>query len=165
MRGLRVLAAVAPDNTPHGYDLTFAVPIVLFAVVAVALYLLLSRPHRRVPARRGVLPARPLAPPDPDAARAAAVAGGLSVAAGGGAAESHLEAAGHVYGAGTADGGDAEAADAEAADAEAGDAGTGDAGTLGGAGPGADAGDSAEAGSGPPDGDGPDPAGRAEDGQ
>jgi hypothetical protein len=103
MRGLRVLAAVTPDNTPHGYDLTFAVPIALFAVVAIALYLRLSRPHRRVPARRGVLPARPLARPDPDAARAAAVAGGLSAAAGGGAAESHLEAAGHVYGAGPGD--------------------------------------------------------------
>jgi hypothetical protein len=147
MRGLRVLAAVTPDNTPHGYDLTFAVPIALFAVVAIALYLRLSRPHRRVPARRGVLPARELAPPGPDAARAAAVAGGLSVAPGGGAAESHLEAAGHVYGAGTAEGGDAGA----------GDAGAGDAGTG--------AGDNAEAGAGPPDGDGPDPAGRAEDGQ
>jgi hypothetical protein len=142
MRGLMVLAAVAPDNTPHGYDLTFAVPIALFAVVAIALYLRLSRPHRRVPARRGVLPAGQLAPPGPDAARAAAVAGGLSAAAGGGAAESHLEAAGHVYGAGTADGGDGGAGDGEPEGAGAGDAGGG-----------------------PPDGDGPDPAGRAEDGR
>jgi hypothetical protein len=99
MPGLAAVAAVTPDNTPHGYNLTFAVPIAVFAVVAVALYLLFSRPHRRIPARRGVLPRRRLAAPDPDAARAAAVAGGLAVAAGGGAAESHLEPAGHVYGA------------------------------------------------------------------
>jgi hypothetical protein len=51
MPGLAVVAAVTPDNTPHGYDLTFAVPVGLFAVVAVALYLLFSRPHRRIPAR------------------------------------------------------------------------------------------------------------------
>jgi hypothetical protein len=95
--GLAAVAAVTPDNTPHGYNLTFAVPIVVFAVVAVALYLLFSRPHRRIPARRGVLPAGRLAAPDPGTARAAAVAGGLAVAAGGGAAESHLEPHGHVY--------------------------------------------------------------------
>ena len=51
MPGLAVVAAVTPDNTPHGYNLTFAVPVALFAVVAVALYLLFSRPHQRIPAR------------------------------------------------------------------------------------------------------------------
>jgi len=47
-----ILAVVSPDNTPHGYNLTFAIPMVLFAVIAVVLYLLFSRPHRRVPATR-----------------------------------------------------------------------------------------------------------------
>ena len=51
MPALAVVAAVTPDNTPHGYNLTFAVPVALFAVVAVALYLLFSRPHHRIPAR------------------------------------------------------------------------------------------------------------------
>jgi len=45
-----ILAAVSPDNTPHGYNLTFAIPMVLFAVIAAVLYLLFSRPHRRIPA-------------------------------------------------------------------------------------------------------------------
>jgi hypothetical protein len=147
MNGLAVVAAVTPDNTPHGYNLTFAVPLALFAVVAVALYLLFSRPHQRIPARRGVLPASRMAPPDADAARAAAVAGGLAVAAGGGAAESHLEAAGHIYG--TPDVAET-AGDASPADAAA--AGAGDAGA-------------ADAGAGAPDGDGPAPADRAADGQ
>jgi len=69
MPGLAVVAAVTPDNTPHGYNLTFAVPVALFAVVAVALYLLFSRPHQRIPARRGVLPASRLAAPDAGAAK------------------------------------------------------------------------------------------------
>jgi hypothetical protein len=41
-----VLAAVQPDNTPHGYNLTFAYPMLLFIVVAGALYLLFRSPHR-----------------------------------------------------------------------------------------------------------------------
>ena len=44
-----ILAAVTPDNTPHGYNWTFAFPMLLFIVVALILYLLLGRPHRRVP--------------------------------------------------------------------------------------------------------------------
>ena len=44
-----ILAAVNPDNTPHGYNWTFAFPMLLFIVVAVVLYALFSRPHRRVP--------------------------------------------------------------------------------------------------------------------
>lgn len=47
-----VLAAVNPDNTPHGYNWTFAFPMLLFIVVALILYGLYSRPHRRVPGRR-----------------------------------------------------------------------------------------------------------------
>ena len=92
MPGL-ILAAVTPDNTPGGSVLTFAFPVALFCVVAVILYLLFSRPHGRIPARRALATARGAAP-DPAAARAAAVAGGLPTAPGGGAAGSHLEPAG-----------------------------------------------------------------------
>jgi hypothetical protein len=92
VRGL-ILAAVTPDNTPGGSVLTFAFPVALFCVVAVILYLLFSRPHGRIPARRATAPAHAV-PSDPQAVRAVAVAGGLSTAAGGGAAESHLEPAG-----------------------------------------------------------------------
>jgi hypothetical protein len=88
-----ILSAVTPDNTPHGYNLTFAFPMLLFIVVGAILYLLFSRPHARIPGHRALRPARAVAP-DPGAARAAAVAGGLPTAAGGGAAESHLEPAG-----------------------------------------------------------------------
>jgi hypothetical protein len=95
MAGVIIAAAVTPDNTPGGSVLTFAVPVGLFAVVAVILYLLFSRPHRRIPAR-GVQPGGTAAP-HPDAARAASIAGGLAVAAGAGAAETHLEPAGPVY--------------------------------------------------------------------
>jgi len=41
-----VLAAVQPDNTPHGYNLTFAYPMLLFIIVAGVLYLRFRRPHR-----------------------------------------------------------------------------------------------------------------------
>jgi hypothetical protein len=95
MAGLIIAAAVTPDNTPGGSILTFAGPVGLFAVVAVILYFLFSRPHRRIPAR-GLLPGGTAAP-HPDAARAASIAGGLALAAGAGAAESHLEPAGPVY--------------------------------------------------------------------
>ena len=44
-----ILAAVTPANTPHGYNWTFAFPMLLFIVVALILYVLFSRPHRRVP--------------------------------------------------------------------------------------------------------------------
>jgi hypothetical protein len=58
-----------PDNTPHGYNWTFGFPMILFLVVAAALYLLLfARPHQRVPARRGTLPSivpPPRRPPPP----------------------------------------------------------------------------------------------------
>ena len=48
MPGL-ILAGATPDNTPGGYYYTFLFPMVLFIVVAVILYMLFSRPHRRVP--------------------------------------------------------------------------------------------------------------------
>ena len=41
-----VLAAVQPDNTPHGYNWTFAYPMLLFIVVAGVLYLRFRSPHR-----------------------------------------------------------------------------------------------------------------------
>lgn len=56
-----LLAAVTPDNTPHGYNLTFAFPMLLFIVVAGALYLRFRAPHR-VPghvARANAAPAKP----------------------------------------------------------------------------------------------------------
>jgi hypothetical protein len=94
--GLILAAAVTPDNTPGGYILTFAAPIGLFVAVAAILYLLFSRPHRRIPARRALLPAR-TSVPEPGAARAASIAGGLPLAAGGGTTETHLEAAGAIH--------------------------------------------------------------------
>ncbi len=100
MPGLILAEAVTPDNTPGGYILTFAAPIGLFVVVAAILYLLFSRPHRRIPARRALLPAR-TSVPEPGAARAASIAGGLPLAAGGGATETHLEAAGAIHAAET----------------------------------------------------------------
>lgn len=92
MRGL-ILAVINPDNTPHGYNWTFAFPMLLFIFIALVLYLLFSRPHRRVPRQQVSAAASPEAPAA-DAARAAAVAGGLSVAAGGGVTESTAEPAG-----------------------------------------------------------------------
>jgi len=46
-----ILAAVSPDNTPAGYNWTFAFPGLLFIVIALVLYALFSRPHRRIPRR------------------------------------------------------------------------------------------------------------------
>jgi hypothetical protein len=85
-----ILAAVNPDNTPSGYQWTYLFPMLLFIAIAAVLYALFSRPHRRVPARGITLPARSSVL-SPDAARSASVAGGLSVAAGGGTTESQLE--------------------------------------------------------------------------
>jgi hypothetical protein len=86
-----VLAAVSPDNTPHGYNWTFAFPMLLFIVVALILYALYSRPHRRVPGRPIQATTGGSRPPSPGAARAAAVAGGMSTAPGGGATASVAE--------------------------------------------------------------------------
>jgi hypothetical protein len=89
-----ILAAVSPDNTPAGYNWTFAFPGLLFIIIALVLYALFSRPHRRIPRRPiGATTAGSRAP-DARTARAAAVAGGLSVAPGGGTSESPSEPAG-----------------------------------------------------------------------
>ncbi len=93
MPGL-ILAAVSPDNTPHGYNWTFAFPMLLFIVIALILYALYSRPHRRVPSRPISATSAGSRAPDARSARAAAVAGGLSVAPGGGSSESPTEPAG-----------------------------------------------------------------------
>jgi hypothetical protein len=88
-----VLASVYANNEGGAY-LTFAFPIILFAVIASVLYVLLfGRPHRRVPPRRIAATAH-AGPPSAGAARAAAVASGLPTAAGGGSAESAAEPAG-----------------------------------------------------------------------
>jgi hypothetical protein len=90
-----VLASV-PVNSEAGSYLTFAFPILLFCVIATVLYVrLFGRPHPRVPARR-IAAVAYTGPPSPEAAQAAAVAGGLPIAEGGGSAESGAEAAGAV---------------------------------------------------------------------
>lgn len=88
-----IAAATGSDWNPGGSIMTFFFPVGLFAVVATILYLLFSRPHRRVPPRRALAPA-PAAPSEPGAARATAVAGGLPTAPGGGGTESRAEPAG-----------------------------------------------------------------------
>jgi hypothetical protein len=121
-----VVAAV-PDNIEAGSYLTFAFPLLLFCVIGAALYILLfRRPHARVPARR-IVPAADAGAPSPEAAHAAAVAGGLPTAEGGGSAESGIEPAGAVSAAVAADAVAAESevvatneADAAAADGEPG---------------------------------------------
>jgi hypothetical protein len=92
--GVIAATAMGSDWNAGGSIMTFFAPVGLFVVIAAILVLLLSRPHRRVPARRVLAPAHGAAAPGPDAARAAAVAGGLPTAAGGGGTESGLEPAG-----------------------------------------------------------------------
>ena len=89
-----VLAIATSDNAMGGAILTFAFPIILFAVIGTVLYILLfSRPHPRVPAGRVAL-AGASGAADPAAAHAAAVASGMPTASGGGSAESAAEPAG-----------------------------------------------------------------------
>jgi hypothetical protein len=125
-----VLATIS-DNLPHGYNLTFAFPMILFIVIAGALYLVYSRPHK-VPGHGplrlsgGARPAsgavQPGAVPDADSARAAATAAGLSTAAGGGSVESVHEAAGaHAAGGSTTSGSVSEDNSKAAADGPASD--------------------------------------------
>ncbi|HUJ06289.1 MAG TPA: hypothetical protein VLX31_09315 [Streptosporangiaceae bacterium] len=46
MHGALLAAAIHPDNTPHGYNLTFAFPMLMFIIVAGALYLRFRGTHR-----------------------------------------------------------------------------------------------------------------------
>lgn len=91
MPGL-ILAQATSDNVPGGAILTFAFPIILFAIIATVLYFLLfARPHPRVPAGRVSLAAATHWGPGPGATHAAAVAAGMPTASGGGSAESAAE--------------------------------------------------------------------------
>lgn len=58
MRGTLLGAAISPDNTPHGYNLTFAFPMLMFIIVAALLYLRFRGPHR-VPWRAALASSRP----------------------------------------------------------------------------------------------------------
>jgi hypothetical protein len=99
------VALVTSDNSAHGYNWTFAFPMILFIVIAASLYLVYTRPHK-VPGHGALRftggPAGapgsggPEAPEAPGAeeARAAATAVGFTTAAGGGGHESVHEAAG-----------------------------------------------------------------------
>ncbi len=46
MHGALLAAAIHPDNTPHGYNWTFAFPMLMFIIVAGALYLRFRGAHR-----------------------------------------------------------------------------------------------------------------------
>lgn len=46
MHRMLLAAAVSPDNTPHGYNLTFAFPMLMFIIIAGALYLRFRGTHR-----------------------------------------------------------------------------------------------------------------------
>ncbi len=46
MQGTLLAAAISPDNTPHGYNLTFAFPMLMFIIIATALYLRIRSSHR-----------------------------------------------------------------------------------------------------------------------
>ena len=56
MAGL-ILASV-PVNSEAGSYLTFWFPVALFSIVAAILWLLYSRPHRRIPPRRALAPSQ-----------------------------------------------------------------------------------------------------------
>ncbi|MGI9009174.1 MAG: hypothetical protein ACR2FU_23805 [Streptosporangiaceae bacterium] len=40
-----LLGVVHPDNTPHGANLTFAVPVLVFVIVSAALFIRFRAPH------------------------------------------------------------------------------------------------------------------------
>jgi hypothetical protein len=46
VQGTLLAAAISPDNTPHGYNLTFAFPMLMFIIIAAALFLRFRSPHR-----------------------------------------------------------------------------------------------------------------------
>jgi hypothetical protein len=92
---ITILAQSTSDNAPGGAVLTFAFPIILFAIIASVLYwILFARPHPRVPSKRIALAGTAAGAPEPGASHAASVAAGLPTASGGGAAESATEPAG-----------------------------------------------------------------------
>jgi hypothetical protein len=103
-----ILAQATSDNVPGGAILTFAFPIILFAIIGAVLYFLLfARPVPRVPAERVSLGAATRWAPGPAATHGAAVAAGMPTASGGGSAESAAEPHGAKRDALAADDGDA----------------------------------------------------------
>jgi hypothetical protein len=57
VQGMLLAAAISPDNTPHGYNLTFAFPELMFIIIAAVLYLRFRSPHR-VPGQTTLATAR-----------------------------------------------------------------------------------------------------------
>jgi hypothetical protein len=57
VHGTLLAAAIAPDNTPHGYNLTFAFPMLMFIIIAGGLYLRFRGTHR-VPGHVGLASSR-----------------------------------------------------------------------------------------------------------
>lgn len=57
MHGTLLAAAISPDNTPHGYNLTFAFPMLMFIIIAGGLYLRFRSTHR-VPGHIGLASSR-----------------------------------------------------------------------------------------------------------
>ncbi len=45
-RALLAGMIISPDNTPHGYNLTFAFPMLMFIIIATALFLRFRSSHR-----------------------------------------------------------------------------------------------------------------------
>ena len=101
-----LLAAVRPDNTPHGYNWTFAFPMLMFIIVAGALYLRFRAAHH-VPGHISLSASR--------------WAGGGSAGSAGTVVAGSAESAGSAETAGAADTADAAGTtDAGSADAAAG---------------------------------------------
>lgn len=46
VQGTLLAAAISPDNTPHGYNLTFVFPMLMFIIIAALLYLRFRSPHQ-----------------------------------------------------------------------------------------------------------------------
>ncbi len=57
MHGMLLAAGISPDNTPHGYNLTFAFPMLMFIIIAGGLYLRFRSTHR-VPGHVGLTSSR-----------------------------------------------------------------------------------------------------------
>jgi hypothetical protein len=57
VQGTLLASAISPDNTPHGYNLTFAFPMLMFIIIATLLYLRFRSPHR-VPGQAALASAR-----------------------------------------------------------------------------------------------------------
>jgi hypothetical protein len=57
VHGTLLAAAISPDNTPHGYNLTFAFPMLMFIIIAGGLFLRFRSTHR-VPGHIGLASSR-----------------------------------------------------------------------------------------------------------